>query len=159
MFSAHTVGFIQRETARQNFENMTLVLFCAFRHKPDHLWAAYWLLRTSAKAMKAVFIAFAHTDVELSGLHTMHDVFLTFHWAVQLTPQIKLPSNPWTYVMTNCLWYLVFLQRTKPQSQVKRQMERRKEKNQEMEWKDEGKHHNKQEQILAIYQLAYLTKH
>lgn len=36
--------------------------------------------------MKAVFIVFAHTDVKLSGSHTMHDVFLTFHWSVQLTP-------------------------------------------------------------------------
>lgn len=43
--------------------------------------------------MKAVFIVFAHTDVEFNGLHTMRDIFLTFHWSVQLTPQIKLPSN------------------------------------------------------------------
>ncbi len=43
--------------------------------------------------MKAVFIVFAHTDVELNGSHTMRDIFLTFHWSVQLTPQIKLPSN------------------------------------------------------------------
>ncbi len=43
--------------------------------------------------MKAVFIVFAHTDVELNGSHTMRDIFLTFHWSVQLTPQIKLPFN------------------------------------------------------------------
>jgi len=39
--------------------------------------------------MKVIVIAHA----ELCGSHTMHDIFLTFHWSVKLTPQIRLPSN------------------------------------------------------------------
>jgi len=41
MFSKHTVGLIQRKIARQDFENMTIVLFCALQRKPYHMWAAY----------------------------------------------------------------------------------------------------------------------
>lgn len=58
-------------------------------------------------------------------------------------------QNPYN-IMTNCLCYLVSLQLTKPQSQVKRRDgKREREKNQE-QWKDGDKHRNNQEQIRSM---------
>lgn len=108
--------------------------------------------------MKSVFIVFAHADAERCGSHTMHDTFLSFHWSVQLTPQIRLPSN----VLSKPIQYydklpLLLSFPTTNQTTITCEMtdgKRERKKNQE-QWKDGDKHRNNQEQILAMSQLAY----
>lgn len=92
----------------------------------------------------------------------MHDTFLTFHWSVKLTPQIRLPSN--VFFSKPIQYYdklsLLLSFPTTNQTRITSEMtdgKREREKNQE-QWKD-GDKHNNQEQILAMSQLAYFTRH
>lgn len=97
--------------------------------------------------MKSVFIVFAHADAERRGSHAMHDTFLSFRWPVQLTPQIRLPSN----VFSKPIQYydklsLLLSFPTTNQTTITSEMmdgKREREKNQE-QWKDGDKHRTQQ---------------
>lgn len=80
---------------RERLQSKTLkhdpsVILCFPTH-PDHL-------RPDSKGhllkLWRLYLLYLHIRMyNLVDCTPMHDVFLTFHWSVQLTPPIKLPSN------------------------------------------------------------------